>query len=158
MATPSPRCAGASSSYRWPPSRAHPVTCAPAEDLIDLSDDYEYTSEGIRVDVAELTEPTAIRGPLVPHTPAAVVTTPTQRSVIRPIPRIRETPPTPVALPSGPPAWPGGHVQPTLGDALYKWVSFLLGAFFSVAYRHDRKWRRRGKLHTLGTAFHAVSM
>ncbi|CAN7939515.1 unnamed protein product, partial [Ixodes hexagonus] len=82
---------GTSSSYHWPLSRAVPATQAPEEDLIDLSDDYEdneFTSEGVRLSVPE-----SVRDPLLPQTLAAVVTTPTQRSVIRPIPRIVQHPP-----------------------------------------------------------------
>ncbi|XP_029841981.2 WD repeat-containing and planar cell polarity effector protein fritz homolog isoform X1 [Ixodes scapularis] len=82
---------GGSASYRWPPSKAVPVTRAPEEDLIDLSDDYEdyeFTSDGIRLSV-----PVGVHHALPPRTVAAVVTTPTQRSVIRPIPRIVRHPP-----------------------------------------------------------------
>ncbi|KAL1487043.1 hypothetical protein MTO96_008347 [Rhipicephalus appendiculatus] len=75
---------GASTSgYHWPPPRAVPVTPAAEEDLIDLSDDYECTSEGVRVAVP-------IIDPLVPQTFASATM---QQSVIRPIPRIQLTDP-----------------------------------------------------------------
>ncbi|XP_037271847.1 WD repeat-containing and planar cell polarity effector protein fritz homolog [Rhipicephalus microplus] len=67
------------SGYHWPPPRAVPVTPAAEEDLIDLSDDYECTSEGVRVAVP-------IIDPLVPQTFASASM---QQSVIRPIPRIQ---------------------------------------------------------------------
>ncbi|EEC17868.1 hypothetical protein IscW_ISCW021937 [Ixodes scapularis] len=117
---------GGSASYRWPPSRAVPVTRAPEEDLIDLSDDYEdyeFTSDGIRLSV-----PVGVHHALPPRTVAAVVTTPTQRSVIRPIPRIVRHPPE--------------HLETaqSLAADVYKWVLFLLTAFFGATYR--RKLRR----------------
>lgn len=75
---------GASTSgYHWPPPRAVPVMPAAEEDLIDLSDDYECTSEGVRVAVP-------IIDPLVPQTLASATM---QQSVIRPIPRIQPTDP-----------------------------------------------------------------
>lgn len=75
---------GASTSgYHWPPPRAVPVTPAAEEDLIDLSDDYECTSEGVRV-------PVPIIDPLVPQTFGSATL---QQSVIRPIPRIQPTDP-----------------------------------------------------------------
>lgn len=71
---------GASTSgYQWPPPRAVPVTRAPEEDLIDLSDDYECTSERVRVS-----------GPIVnPLVPQTLASSTMQQSVIRPIPRIQ---------------------------------------------------------------------
>ncbi|XP_077493030.1 WD repeat-containing and planar cell polarity effector protein fritz isoform X2 [Amblyomma americanum] len=75
---------GASTSgYQWPPPRAVPVIPGAEEDLIDLSDDYECTSEGVRVTVP-------IVNPLVPQTLASATM---QQSVIRPIPRIQPADP-----------------------------------------------------------------
>lgn len=77
---PSTVNSGASTSgYQWPPPRAVPVTRAAEEDLIDLSDDYECTSERVRVS-----------GPIVnPLVPQTLASSTMQQSVIRPIPRIQ---------------------------------------------------------------------
>ncbi|CAN8023038.1 unnamed protein product [Ixodes persulcatus] len=122
---PNVTSSGTSASYRWPPSRAVPVTRAPEEDLIDLSDDYEdheFTSDGIRLSV-----PVGVYHALPPQTVAAIVTTPTQRSVIRPIPRIVRHPPE------------HPETAQSLAADVYKWVLFLLTAFFGATYRRKRR-------------------
>ncbi|KAH7939900.1 hypothetical protein HPB52_018882 [Rhipicephalus sanguineus] len=109
---------GASTSgYHWPPPRAVPVMPAAEEDLIDLSDDYECTSEGVRVAVP-------IIDPLVPQTFSSATM---QQSVIRPIPRIQPTDlrRAPTELSS-------------IGSEAYKWVFSAMAAFFSAMYRHKQ--------------------
>ncbi|KAH9383428.1 hypothetical protein HPB48_024779 [Haemaphysalis longicornis] len=111
---------GASTSgYQWPPPRAVPVTRAPEEDLIDLSDDYECTTERVRVS-----------GPIVdPLVPQTLASSTMQQSVIRPIPRIQlQTDLRRMPLDVN-----------SIGAEVYKWVAFLAALFFAVIWSRGER-------------------